>query len=140
MKKLFLLLFMVLTYMSIFAQNVNISGTVKSSLDDEPLIGVSILEKGTSNGTSTDIDGHFSISVKPGATLRFSYIGFTPKEYKVTGAVSDLEILLITDSQILDDVVVVGYGTQKKGVVTAAISQVSEETWLKQLQPTFRMH
>ena len=135
MKKLFLLLFMVLTYMSIFAQNVNISGTVKSSLDDEPLIGVSILEKGTSNGTSTDIDGHFSISVKPGATLRFSYIGFTPKEYKVTGAVSDLEILLITDSQILDDVVVVGYGTQKKGVVTAAISQVSEET-LAQTAPT----
>ncbi|MDE6537901.1 MAG: TonB-dependent receptor [Muribaculaceae bacterium] len=135
MKKLFLLLFMVLTSMGLYAQNVNVSGTVRSSLDDEPLIGVSVLVKGTAAGTSTDIDGHFSLSVKPGSTLKFTYVGYTPYEMKVTRAESDLNIILIEDSEILNDVVVVGYGTQKKSVVTAAISQVGEET-LAQTVPT----
>ncbi|MDE6865973.1 MAG: SusC/RagA family TonB-linked outer membrane protein, partial [Muribaculaceae bacterium] len=135
MKKLFLLLFMVLTSMGLYAQNVNVSGTVRSSLDDEPLIGVSVLVKGTAVGTSTDIDGNFSLSVKPGSTLKFTYVGYTPYEMKVTRAESDLNIILIEDSEILNDVVVVGYGTQKKSVVTAAISQVGEET-LAQTVPT----
>ena len=78
MKKLFLLLFMVLTSMGLYAQNVNVSGTVRSSLDDEPLIGVSVLVKGTAVGTSTDIDGNFSLSVKPGSTLKFTDVGYTP--------------------------------------------------------------
>ncbi|MBD5176218.1 MAG: TonB-dependent receptor [Bacteroidales bacterium] len=135
MKKLTLFLIMVLTYLGIYAQNVNVSGTVTSSLDGEPLIGVTVMVKGTSTGTSTDVDGQFSINAKPGSTLYFSYIGYTPKEVKVSGQTSNLNITLIEDSQILDDVVVVGYGTQKKSVVTAAISQVGEET-LAQTLPT----
>ena len=135
MKKLTLFLIAVLTTLGLYAQNVNVSGTVTSSLDGEPLIGVTVMVKGSSTGTSSDVDGNFSISVKPGSTLYFSYIGYTPQEVKVREAMSDLNIILIEDSQILNDVVVVGYGTQKKSVVTAAISQVGEET-LSQTLPT----
>lgn len=135
MKKLTLFLIAVLTCLGIYAQNVNVSGTVTSSLDGEPLIGVTIMVKGTSTGTASDLDGNFTIKANPGQTLQFSYIGYTPQEVKVTGPMSDVNIVLIEDSQILDDVVVVGYGTQKKSVVTAAISQVGEET-LAQTLPT----
>lgn len=135
MKKLTLFLITMLTCLGLSAQGVNISGTVRSSLDGEPLIGVTVMVKGTSTGVSTDIDGNFSIKAQPGSTLQFSYIGYTPQEMKVTGAESNLNIVLIEDSQILNDVVVVGYGTQKKSVVTAAISSVGEET-LSQTAPT----
>jgi tonB-linked outer membrane protein, susC/ragA family len=135
MKKLILFLVAVLACLGMNAQNVNVSGTVTSSLDGEPLAGVSVIAKGTSTGTSTDLDGHFSLSAKPGATLLFSYVGFTPQEVKVEGNTTGMNIVLIEDSAILDEVVVVGYGVQKKSVVTAAISQVGAET-LAQTQPT----
>lgn len=128
MKKLILFLVAVLACLGMNAQNVNVSGTVTSSLDGEPLAGVSVIAKGTSTGTSTDIDGHFSLSARPGSTLLFSYVGFTPQEVKVEGNTTGMNIVLIEDSAILDEVVVVGYGVQKKSVVTAAISQVGAET------------
>lgn len=135
MKKLILFLIAVLTSLGLHAQNVNVSGTVTSSLDGEPLIGVTVMVKGTTTGTASDVNGNFSISVKPGSTLYFSYLGYTPQDVKIKEATSNLRIVLIEDSQILNDVVVVGYGTQKKSVVTAAISQVGEET-LSQTLPT----
>ncbi|MBD5418629.1 MAG: TonB-dependent receptor [Bacteroides sp.] len=135
MKKLTLFLIAVLTCLGVYAQNVNVSGLVTSSLDGEPLLGVTVMVKGTSTGTATDLDGRYSINAPVGSTLMFSYIGYTPQEAKVDGKTKELNISLIEDSQILNDVVVVGYGTQKKSVVTAAISQVGEET-LAQTLPT----
>ncbi|MDE6855512.1 MAG: SusC/RagA family TonB-linked outer membrane protein, partial [Muribaculaceae bacterium] len=134
MKKLTLFLIAILTCLGAYAQDVRVSGKVISSLDGEPLIGATVMVKGTATGTATDIDGAFVINAPTGSTLYFNYIGCTPQELKVTGPMSDVTIQMIEDSQILDDVVVVGYGTQKKSVVTAAISKVGEET-LSQTAP-----
>ena len=134
MKKLTLFLIAILTCLGAYAQDVKVSGKVISSLDGEPLIGATVMVKGTSTGTATDIDGAFVINAPTGSTLYFNYIGCTPQEMKVTGPMSGITIQMIEDSEILDDVVVVGYGTQKKSVVTAAISKVGEET-LSQTAP-----
>ena len=135
MKKLILFLIAIMTSLGMRAQNVNVSGEVVSALDGEPLIGVTVMVKNSSTGTTTDIDGRFIISAPTGSTLFFNYIGYTPQEVKVTANMPSLRIQLIEDTQMLDDVVVVGYGTQKKSVVTAAISSVGEET-LSQTAPT----
>ncbi|MDE6769882.1 MAG: TonB-dependent receptor [Muribaculaceae bacterium] len=134
MKKLILFLIAIVTCLGVRAQDVNVSGQVISSLDGEPLIGVTVLVKNSSTGTSTDVDGRFRIKAPVGSTLLFNYVGYTPQEIKVAGNMNDITVQLIEDSQILDDVVVVGYGTQKKSVVTAAISSVGEET-LSQTAP-----
>src|SRR5690606_21989501 len=89
----------------------------------EPLVGVSVYIKGTKQGTVTDINGNFSIeNVDENATLVVSYIGFESQEVAVAGK-SSLTIVLLTNSQALEDVVVVGYGVQKKESVVGAISQ-----------------
>ena len=134
MKKLTLFLIAILTCLGAYAQDVRVSGKVISSLDGEPLIGATVMVKGTATGTATDIDGAFVINAPTGSTLHFNYVGCTPQEMKVTGPMTDITIQMIEDSEILDDVVVVGYGTQKKSVVTAAISKVGEET-LSQTAP-----
>lgn len=107
-----------------FAQKKSVSGTVTDS-SNEPIIGASILEKGTSNGTITDIDGNFQLNVSPNSLLVISYVGYQPETVKA-GA-GHLKVVLKEDTKILDEVVVVGYGVQKKSVVTAAISRVSAE-------------
>ena len=101
-----------------------ITGTVSDS--QGPVIGASVVEKGTSNGTVTDFDGNFTLNVKPGATLVISYIGFTTQEIAV-GAQSNFNITLEEDNNSLDEVVVVGYGVQKKKLVTGATVQVKGE-------------
>lgn len=128
MKKLTLFLIALLTCLGVYAQDVNVSGTVVSASDGEPLIGATVMVKGSSQGTATDVDGNFTIKAPNGSSLLITYIGYTPQEVKVKGPVSGMTIQLIEDSQILDDVVVIGYGVQKKSVVTAAISKVGEET------------
>ena len=127
MKKLTLILVAVLTCLCMQAQNVKVSGTVLSATDGEPLIGATVMVKGTTAGAATDVDGNFSIEAPVGKTLVFSYVGYTSEEMKVTAANSDVSIRLKENSEMLDDVVVVGYGTQKKSVVTAAISSIDEE-------------
>ncbi|MEM1217347.1 MAG: TonB-dependent receptor [Bacteroidota bacterium] len=101
----------------------SISGTVTSAEDGLPLIGVTILVKGTTGGTATDVDGRFSIDVEEGAVLVFTYTGFKPQEVLV-GTESTYDIVLETDSQLLEEVVIVGYGTRKKSHNTGAIAQV----------------
>lgn len=103
--------------------NMIADGTVTDSAG-EPLIGVSVVEKGANNGVTTDIDGKFRISVADGATLTFSYIGYDPVDAK---AASGMAIVLKESSTMLDEVVAVGYGTQKKSVVTASIAKVSSD-------------
>lgn len=124
----------VMTCLGIYAQDIKVTGTVVSATDGEPLIGATVMVKGSTSGAATDIDGKFSVNAKKGSTLIVSYVGYTPQEIKVNGVMNGLTINLIEDSQILDDLVVVGYGTQKKSVVTAAISKVGEET-LEQTAP-----
>ena len=95
-------------------------GTVTDSAG-EPLIGVSVSEKGATNGVTTDIDGNFTITVSDGAVIRFSYIGYDAVEAK---AAPVMNITMKENSTMLDEVVAVGYGVQKKSVVTAAIAKV----------------
>lgn len=107
------------------AQNVTVTGNVTDNLG-EPMIGVSVLEKGTTNGLITDIDGNYTIQVSNGATLEFSYVGYITVLKKVNGG-GTINVVLDEDTQSLDEVVVVGYGVQKKSSVTGAISQVKAE-------------
>ena len=105
-------------------QSRTVNGTVSDA--EGPIIGASVVEKGTSNGTVTDIDGNFSLNVQPGATLVISYIGYMPQEIQVGGS-GNINIVLQEDKQSLDEVVVVGYGVQKKKLVTGATVQVKGE-------------
>lgn len=88
-------------------------GTVVSGSDNEPLPGVNVVVKGTTNGGITDLDGNFTLSVPADATLSITYIGFKSQEVAVNGK-NSLKIVLQEDSETLDEVVVVGYGVQKK--------------------------
>ena len=96
-----------------WGQNRQVRGTVVSATDGEPVIGASIVEKGTQNGTVSDLSGQFTITVKPNATISVSYLGFKTKDIAVKGQ-NDLKIELAEDAQMLDQVVVIGYGTAKK--------------------------
>ena len=101
------------------AQNITVHGKVLSKSGGEPLIGASVLCESTQTGASTDIDGNFTISVPEGATLKFSYIGFNPTEAKAT---PEMTIHLGENSEVLDDVVVVGYQIVRKADLTGAVS------------------
>ena len=105
-------------------QSKKVTGTVSDAMG--PVIGASILEKGTSNGTVTDIDGNFSLNVQPGATLVISYIGFQTQEV-VVGNQSSINVTMKEDDTTLEEVVVVGYGVQKKKLVTGATVEVKGE-------------
>ena len=88
-----------------------------------PVIGANVVEKGTANGTITDIDGKFTLEVSGNATLQVSYIGYNTQELSVSGK-TDFSVKLGEDTQALDEVVVVGYGTQKKVNLTGAVGSV----------------
>jgi TonB-linked SusC/RagA family outer membrane protein len=101
-----------------------VSGTVTSVSDGEPLIGASVLVKGTTIGTDTDIDGKFTVKAKKGDVLQFRYVGYEPSEVKV-GDNNVINVMLQENENNLDEVVVVGYGTQKRKLVTGSTFQVS---------------
>lgn len=102
-------------------QSQAIKGTVLDKTSREPLIGVTVTVKGTATGTVTDIDGNYTINAPKGSTLVFSYVGYSQFETK---AADNLEVLLAEDAQALEEVVVVGYGVQKKASVTGSVSTV----------------
>lgn len=118
---------LVLTLAAGFAQERTVTGKVISAEDGLPIIGGNVLLQGTSTGTVTDFDGNYEITV-PGddAVLVFSYTGMSSQEV-VVGDRSVINITMQTDAQLLDEVVVVGYGVQKKSVVTGAIASVTAE-------------
>ena len=101
-----------------------ITGSVVDAMG--PVIGASVVEKGTTNGTVTDFDGNFTLNVKPGATIVVSFIGFETQEIKV-GNQDNFQITMKDDNAVLEEVVVVGYGVQKKKLVTGATVQVKGE-------------
>ena len=104
-----------------------ITGLVKDDFGD-PVIGANIIEKGTTNGTTTDINGEFSLSVEPGALLEISFIGYIPQQMAV-GNTSKFTIVLKENTQDLSEVVVVGYGTQKRVNLTGAVEQVTSDVF-----------
>jgi TonB-linked SusC/RagA family outer membrane protein len=110
-----------LSTMMVMAQNINVTGTVVSGDDNQPIIGAYIVEQGTKNGTVSDMDGHFSISVPSNATLSISYIGYSAQKVAVNGQRS-LSVKLSNDVKQLNDVVVIGYGTQKKADLSSSIA------------------
>lgn len=118
-------LFLILSVPYLLAQgSVKVTGKVVDNQND-PMIGVSIVEKGTTNGVITDLEGNYVLSVAEGATIIYSYIGYITQEKKAVAGV--MNITLVEDAKTLDEVVVVGYGVQKKSSVTGAISQVKAE-------------
>ncbi len=123
MKSLLLTIFLSFACLSTYAQNYEVKGNV-SDASGQPLPGVTIVVKNTTKGSTTDFDGNFIISnVKKGEALVFSFMGYATKEVVVSSS-NALNVVLAEDTQSLDEVVVVGYGTQKKSVVTGAISSV----------------
>lgn len=120
-KILFALMAMLFSLTALAQQQQTVVGQVLDA-QKEPLIGVSVLEKGTNNGAITDIDGNFKLSVGSNATLVFSYIGYKTQELRVS---SQMQVVLLEDSEVLDEVVVIGYGSVKRKDVTTAISSVS---------------
>ena len=113
-------MFLLALFISIhaMAQKQLFTGVVKDVLG-EPVIGASVVEKGSSNGSVTDLDGKFSVSTIPGTTLVVSCIGYSSQEVK---AKENMDVTLQEDGQMLDNVVVIGYGVQMKSVVTASIA------------------
>lgn len=127
------LLFILMMFSTtVMAQNA-VTGNVVDT-DQVPLIGVNVVEKGTTNGTITDIDGNFTINVDEGAVLVFSYIGYTQEEVVVSGRT--LKVVMREDTELLDEVIVVGYGSQSKRRVTTAVSSVDSEDILRSSSTT----
>ncbi len=112
-----------------YAQQLNIKGTVTDKRLNEPIIGASVLVEGTNNGTITDMDGNFSLkNVSKGNVLKISYIGYQPQQITINGNQTTFNIALIDDTQNLDEVVVVGFGTQKKVNLTGSVATVDAKT------------
>lgn len=135
---LWLLFFAVLGIQSALAQTYKVKGNVVSKSDNEPLIGVSILQKGTTNGVVTDIDGNYECKIQGGeATLVFSYIGLQTQELKVNARTGVLNVAMEDDSHLMDDVVVVAYGVRKKGTIAGSVSTVKNDKLENVPAPSF---
>ncbi len=129
-----LILFLFITTVGI-SQGYDVGGVVKEASSGLPIPGVNIQVKNSSSGTTTDFDGRFYVKgVSPNSVLIFSFVGFKSVEYKVTQATQNLSIVLKEDANTLDEIVVIGYGSQKKREVTGAVSVVDSKT-LEVLKP-----
>lgn len=119
-------LFFLLSFGQLIAQSTSYTGIVTDDSDQSPLIGVNIVVKGKNIGTTTDIDGKFELSAEPGDTLVISYIGYVSQELAL-GVQTDLAVYLGTNAEILDEIVVVGYGTQRTKDLTSSITTVKAD-------------
>ncbi|MDH7445891.1 SusC/RagA family TonB-linked outer membrane protein [Aquimarina sp. 2201CG14-23] len=122
-KILIILILLFYHFTSSAQESYELNGTVTSAETDTPVPGVSVLIKGTSTGAVTDFDGKYAIRVTSGDVLQFSYIGFATQTIAISGQTT-LDVIMIEDSEALDEIVVVGYGTRKKSHNTGAIAQV----------------
>lgn len=129
MKSNYLLIYFLLLSAFGFAQSYDIGGTVKESGSGLPLPGVNVQIKNTTKGTTSDFDGNFSLAGVPsGSVVIFSYVGFVSFEHIVTSNNSNLTVSLQEDSKSLDEVVVIGYGSQKRKELTGAVSTIDAKT------------
>jgi iron complex outermembrane receptor protein len=108
-----------------YAQQITVQGTVTDNSDGTTLIGVTVLQKGTTIGTTTDIDGRYTLAVDQGSTLVFSYIGYDDQE--VLADKETIDVAMAAKSELLEEIIVIGYGTQKKTDKTGAVSHVTSE-------------
>ena len=111
--------------MCMFAQQITVQGVVKDQTG-ETVIGASVMEKGTTNGTITGIDGDFSLNMSSNGTLVVSFVGYKTQEVQVKGQ-KQLQVVLSEDAEMLDEVVVIGYGTMKKSDLTGAVSSIGNK-------------
>ena len=134
MKKrfLYLLLFALVFSSTLFAQTLNVGGVIVDKKTGETLIGATVMQKGTSNGTTTNLDGKFALAMPTGSTLVISYLGYIGQELVINND-SQLRIEMVSNTQNLDEVIVVGYGTQKVKDMTAPISSVKGSELNKQV-------
>ncbi|NDV46810.1 TonB-dependent receptor [Paludibacter sp. 221] len=133
MKKSFLLYCLLLFVQVLFAQNnVQVAGVVIGEDDNLPVIGANVVVKGATQGTITDFDGNFELTVPSGSVLSVSFIGYQTFEQKITASNTSMRIVLKGDAYMLDEVVAIGYGTMKKSDLTGAVSSVKAD----QLQKT----
>ena len=126
MRKILLMMAAILCAGMSYAQNIAVSGIVTDADDGEPLTGVSVAVMGTTTGTSTDLEGRYSLSVPANTQLTFSYLGYASQTIEVTGRT--LNVQLQSDATLLDEVMVVGYGTQTKSSFTGSASMVQSKT------------
>jgi TonB-dependent starch-binding outer membrane protein SusC len=138
MRKFYMLFLSLLMMASAYAQDakVTVKGKVTDPTDGNSLPGVSIIEKGTINGASTDVDGDYSVKISPNATLVFSYVGYKTQEI-IVGSRTNVDVSLIQDTEQLTDVVVIGYGTQEKKDITGSIASINNKDFKN--QPTSNM-
>lgn len=113
------------------AQTTPVTGNVSDAKTGEPLIGATVIQKGGKVGASTDIDGNFTINIKTPATLVVSYIGYLPQEVAVSASQKQVKITLKEDSQVLDEVVVVGYGTMNRSKMSSSVASISQKELTK---------
>lgn len=131
MKKRIYFLFVFLTVLAVQmanAQSFLVKGQVKTYEDDEALIGVAVMQEGTTNGVTTDFDGNYVIELKgTNATLVFSYVGMKTQKHVVDAQTKVLNVVLRSDAEVMDEVVVVAYGVRKKGTIAGSVSTVKAE-------------
>ncbi|MDD3196406.1 MAG: TonB-dependent receptor [Paludibacter sp.] len=130
LRKLWSVVVIVLATVSLSAQQLSVSGVVKDAVNGEPLFGVNILEKGTSNGTITNLDGEFTLSVPANAVLIFRYVGYQALEVPVAGK-TRLNISLTEDAVAIGEVLVIGYGTVKKNDATGSVTAIKPDAMNK---------
>ncbi|MDX9904633.1 MAG: SusC/RagA family TonB-linked outer membrane protein, partial [Bacteroidales bacterium] len=129
-KRLFMLTFGIMMSLVVLGQQVRVSGTVTDAADRMTLPGVNVVVKGTLTGTITDVNGAYSLMASPGDVLVFTFIGYLPQEVPV-GDLTVIDVVLRTDVQALDEVVVIGYGTVKKSDATGSVAAVSSKDFNK---------
>ena len=132
MKKRGFLLFVFLSaliFQSLYAQSFIVKGQVVSKDDKEPLIGVAIMQEGSTNGVTTDFDGNYTIEVREAekATLVFSYVGMETQKHVVNAQTHVLNVVMQSNAEIMDEVVVVAYGVRKKGTIAGSVSTVKSD-------------
>ena len=112
-----------------YAQSFVVKGQVKSQDDNEPLIGVAVMQEGTTNGVTTDLDGNYVIELKGAnqAVLAFSYVGMKSQKHTVNAQTKVLNVVLKSDAEVMEEVVVVAYGVRKKGTIAGSVSTVKAE-------------
>ena len=125
-RKVLLVLLCLFSINYVFAQNIKVTGKVTDASNGETLIGVSVTVKGSTVATQTDVNGNYAINAPANGTLEFTYIGFVTKEVLINGK-TKVDVKLTASNEFLSEVVVVGYGTQKKIDVTGSITGIKGE-------------
>ena len=127
------LLCLFLYSMCLFAQSKKVTGRVTDTAG-EPIIGANVLVKGTTNGVISDLDGNYSLDVEPGAILQFTYVGFVSQDISVDGR-STINVQMKEDTKSIEEVIVVGYGSQKKETLTGSVANIRGEEITKSPAP-----